>query len=96
MTAETVPWYRPGELIEHATDDLHRGKTPERIVHEEVRAFIDAKEDPDEGGPEMELEEFLRFMLDEYERARHHFARLQIAAIYALAHAETTAPEFAS
>ena len=81
-------WYRPGELIDHAVSDLELGKTPEKTVHEEVTAFITAKEDPDEDCPDESLADFLRFMLDEYERGRHYFARLQIAATYALAQAE--------
>lgn len=86
-----MTWYNPGELTEHAVSDLAFGKTPERVVHEEVQAFVTASEDPELDGPDESLDEFLRFMLDEWERARHFFARLQIAAVYALAQAERDA-----
>lgn len=83
-----MTWYNPGELTDNLTSHFLKGDTPERALHREVRSFIDAKEDPNEDGPEEELEDFLRALLDEVGKARHFFARLQIAAVYALAQAE--------
>lgn len=87
----TARWYQPGELIDHTVEDLDNGKTPEQVIHEEITFFQEAA---DSGEPPNEtLDEFIRFMLDEFERARHFFARCQIAAVYALAQAERGEPE---